>query len=168
MELKSPMAAAGVVLVLALSACGSNGGGAETGSTAQESAAAAQAAQAQDTPANGEVEPCFTVDEVGTGLTLTWEQVVTARGSSDQLEHVEMLIEDSEEMYAIAEERSPCYGQLEMAEFNSQVSILNDEIRSGADSNRSYENVSDIGDDLLEKSDDQGRESSYEFIVRRQ
>lgn len=156
--------AVAVPLVLALSACGGSADAEATStpeSVAEDTQEAETVAAAQD---SGEMEPCFRVGEVGSQLMMTWELVVAARGASDQQDYIDDLMDEGEDFYEDAEDQSLCAGYQEIADFNYQVANLNMSIALGEDTDQMYEDIADVGNELIELSDDEGYEWDYEFV----
>lgn len=112
-------------------------------------------------------EPCFTVGEIGSGLSLTWDLVVASREASDQPKYVEELMDRGDEFHEDAEPDSYpiCNGYQQIANFNAEVAQLNLDITLGEDGDEQYQKIAYIGNDILEVSDDEGYEWDYEFVA---
>lgn len=112
-------------------------------------------------------EPCFTVGEIGSQLSLDWELVVASRDQSDQSDYIEDLMEAGDDLYKDAEpEAYPvCNGYQQIADFNYEVANLNVDILLGEDVDGQYKAIADKGNELLEISDDQGSEWDYNFVT---
>lgn len=161
--------AVAVPLVLVLSACG--GGEAETEAapspdevTTEETQEAEPVTQEQGLENAGALEPCFAVPDVGTPLSMSWDLVVASRDRPDQKDYIEDVMDDGDDLYDEVEHEGQCAGKVEIAEFNYEVALLNVDVTLGNDTDEQYEKIADIGNDLLELSDDQGYEWDYKFI----
>lgn len=120
---------------------------------------------AQESSADDEGEPCFTVGEVGSRLSLDWELVVASRGASDQPKYLEALMDWGDDLYEDIEENPRCLGALQLADFNYEVALLNADVLAGSDEDESYQKIADLGNDLIDRSEDEGYEWDYEFIT---
>lgn len=154
----------GAVMVagaLMLAGCG---GGAES-NEAQAPGGETETAEAVSEETHEEAtESCYTVGEIGSQVKLGWESVVGARNASDQPGQIEYLTDSAEELYDDREDLYPCAGQQELADFLYELALLNVDVLSGSDTDEQYQKIADLGNDLLEVSDDEGYEWGYEFV----
>lgn len=148
--------------MFALAGCSNGAEGNETQApeTEQESVEAGS----EDDP-HGAAESCYTVGEVGSKVKFGWDSVVGARNASDQPGQIGYLTDRAEELYDDREDLYPCSGQQELADFLHELSILNVDVLSSNDADEQYQRIAEIGNDLLEASDDEGHEWDYEFVT---
>ena len=153
MKLKLYAVLAAGVLVLA----GCSGG--------EAPAAEEDAAQevAQESSGSEDLEPCLTVGEVGSGLSLDWELVVAARGATDQPEYIQDIIGRVADIYEDLDYDIGCAGGHELSEFGKKLVPLREAVEQGTDSDEQYEEIADLGNQLIELSDDEGYDWDYEF-----
>lgn len=108
--------------------------------------------------------PCFTVGDVGSRLSMTWELVVAARDASDQPDYIDDLMDEGDDLWDDIEDDTTCEGGTELADFNYEVANLNIDVTLDQDTDEQYEKIADLGNALLDLSDDEGHEWSYEFV----
>lgn len=153
--------------VFALAGCGSG----ETVSKDSEASAPETIEPLADysgppvSPESVQGEPCFRVAEVGTQLSMIWDLVVAARGASDQRDYLDDLSDEGDDLFEDIEDDTRCAGGVELANFNYEVAKLNIDVVLGEDTDQQYETIAGIGNDILELSDDEGHEWSYEFVT---
>ncbi|WP_181273205.1 hypothetical protein [Brevibacterium oceani] len=109
--------------------------------------------------------PCFTVGEVGSGLSMTWELVVAARDAPDQPEYIDDLVDEGDDLWEDIEDDTTCSGGTELADFNYEVANLNIDVTLDQDTDEQYEKIADLGNALLDLSDEENHEWSYEFVT---
>lgn len=157
-------ATAVVAGMFALAGCGSPGDASEENEAAAPNAAE-QVDEESTVKSSVEGTPCFSVPDVGTELSMTWELVVAARDSLDQQDYIDDLQDAGDDLFDDIEDDTRCDGGVELADFNYEVAKLNIDVTLGEDADQQYENIADIGNTLLDLSDDQGYEWAYEFVT---
>lgn len=140
-----------------LSACGSGSSEEATTESAPTAEAPQEAVPVQAEAESEQLEPCFTVSEVGR-MTLSWDLIVAARDASDQPEYFEGMTDTSSEMVSEVEDES-CAGADEITRLSHEVGLLESDVEDGVDSDERYETIAELGNELLEVSDDEGYES---------
>lgn len=109
--------------------------------------------------------PCFNVGEIGAGLMMPWELVVAAGDLPDQPDYIDVLVDAGDDLFDDIEDDTTCGGGTELADFNYEVAKLNIDVTLGEDTDSQYEKLADLGNDLLDISDEQGCEWDYEFVA---
>lgn len=150
--------------MLALSGCGSADAASEEAVAVGPEATTEQVVEEAQASGPAEGESCFTVSEVGVDLSLSWELTVAARGASDQKDYIDDLMDDGEDLYEDIEDNLRCKGATDLADFNLEVAQLNLDVILGEDTDAQYQSIAELGNKLLEASDDEGESWSYEFI----
>ena len=148
-----PVLAAGV---LVLAGCGGGEAPASEEGAAQE--------VAQETSVPEDLEPCLTVGEVGSGLSLDWELVVAARGASDQPGYIQDTIYEVTDIFEDLDYDVNCAGGQELRDFGEKLVPLREAVEQGTDTDEQYEEIADLGNQIIELSDDEGYEWDYEFV----
>jgi len=141
--------------VLVLAGCG--GGEAPAG---EEDAAQEVAQESSDSE---DLEPCLTVGEVGSGLSLDWELVVAARGADDQPGYIQDLIYRVADIFEDLDYDLNCAGGQELSDFGKKLVPLREGVEQGTDTDEQYEEIADLGNQIIELSDDEGYDWDYEF-----
>lgn len=155
---------AAVATVFALAGCG-----VPEESTDQVESAVDEAADTttEESAAEGDVvgEPCFTVGDVGSSLSIGWELVVASRGASDHQDLISDMLDSGEDLADAAEPDSypVCEGYQQIHDLNYKLSVLNVDLIVGDETDAQYEEIADLGNELLEISDDEGYTWDYEF-----
>ncbi|MGN6037289.1 hypothetical protein ACP6NG_18135 [Brevibacterium casei] len=146
-----------VVIGGSLALAGCVGGG-----TSQEAAPVETATQTE----TQEAEACFTVAEIGADLMEPWNLVVASKGASDQLDYVGKMTTNISDMYDEVDSKPGCGGYDVWVDFVDAFTVVADpltEFQSVPDSD--YEKVAELGNKLIEVSDDQGEQWDYKFAA---
>ncbi|WP_209374631.1 hypothetical protein [Brevibacterium renqingii] len=155
---------AAVATVFALAGCGAPEESADHAEGAVEEVAdtTTEESAAEDDTVG---EPCFTVGDVGSSLSLDWELVVASRGASDHQDLISDMLDSGEDLADAAEPDSypVCDGYQQIHDLNYKLSVLNVDLIVGDETDAQYEEIADIGNELLEISDDEGYSWDYEF-----
>lgn len=155
---------AAVATVLALAGCG-----APEESTDQAEGAVEEVADAtaEEGAAAGATvgEPCFTVGDIGAELSFHWQLVVASRGASDHQDIISDMLDSGEDLADAADPDSypVCDGYQQIHDLNYKLSVLNVDLIVGDETDAQYEEIADLGNELLEISDDEGYTWDYEF-----
>lgn len=155
---------AAVATVFALTGCGAPEDSADQPEGAVEEVADTTT---EESAAEGDTvgEPCFTVGEVGSSLSLDWELVVASRGASDHQDIISDMLYSGEDLADAAEPDSfpVCDGYQQIQDLNYNLSVLNVDLIVGDETDAQYDEIADLGNELLEISDDEGYTWDYEF-----
>ncbi|MGO0605547.1 hypothetical protein [Brevibacterium linens] len=157
MRMKLKLSAVLVAAVFTLVGCGGGKATPEAGNVEQEAT--------QETPSTEELEPCFTVGQVGSELSLDWEFVIASRGESDQPGYIQDVIYRVVDLYEELDYDVGCAGGSELRDFGEKLPALRDDAELGQDTDEQYQEIADLGNKILELSDDEGYEWDYKFVT---
>lgn len=112
-------------------------------------------------------EPCFTVDDIGSGIAQDWNRIIDTRGDEEQREYISNMSDRGSDLLDTTEfESYPiCAGYGQIAEINQKVATLNLDVLLGHDTDEQYQEIADLGNELLEVSDARENERNYKFTT---
>lgn len=155
---------AAIATVFALAGCGAPKESADQAEGAVEEVADTNVEESA-TEGGAVGDPCFTVGDIGSSLSLDWELVVASRGASDHQDLISDMIDSVEDLADAAEPASypVCNGYQQIHDLNYKLSVLNVDLIVGDETDAQYEEIADLGNELLGVSDDEGYTWDYEF-----